>query len=127
MASGGYWFVASDGGIFSFGAPFLGSAVAPAPAAPAPAPGSPSCSVSMSVPNPPQYSYETANVQSNVPNTPVSITAYYRTTTSMFGGGTDDGGSAAVPFYISGATHGYTVVVTANVGSASCLTSFTTQ
>jgi hypothetical protein len=27
--AGGYWFVASDGGIFSFGVPFYGSAVAP--------------------------------------------------------------------------------------------------
>jgi hypothetical protein len=25
LATGGYWLVASDGGIFSFGAPYLGS------------------------------------------------------------------------------------------------------
>jgi hypothetical protein len=130
-ATGGYWFVASDGGIFAFGAPFLGSAVAPAPPPPAsppsppPAGAAPTCTVSLSNPNPAQYTDETATVQSNVANTTVTLTKYYKTVTSYDTGTTDGSGNATIPFYISGASIGFTVTVTATVGSASCSTSFT--
>jgi hypothetical protein len=126
----GYRFVALDGGVFDFGtSQFFGSPVAPPPVVqpPAAGPTSPGCTVTMSDPSPPQYSYETASVQSNVPNSALTVTAYYKTTTHPFSGGTDASGNGAVNFYISAATIGYTVNVTASVGPASCSTSFTPQ
>lgn len=77
--------------------------------------------------NPPQYTNETATIQSNVPNASVTVTKYYKTVTSYDSGSTDASGNAAISFYISGATAGYTVQVTVTVGSASCSTSFTPQ
>jgi hypothetical protein len=79
----------------------------------------------MSNPNPPGSGTETATIQSNVPNTPASVTAHYKTTTSTFGGGTDSGGTATITFNIGSPTAGFTVVVNASVGGASCSTSFT--
>lgn len=120
----GYRFVAADGGIFDFHAPFVGSAVAPPPVNPPP-PAAQSCSVTLSNYSPPDYSYVTAYIQSNVPDSPVSLSKAYRTTTSYDSGTTDSSGNASITFYDSGATIGYRVVVTVTVRSASCQTSFT--
>lgn len=115
----GYRFVAADGGIFDFNAPFEGSAVAPPP------PGPASCSVTLSNYNPPQYSDITASIQSNVPNTSVTMSKAYKTTTSYDYSTTDSAGSTSITFYDSGATIGYKVVVTVTIGAATCQTSFT--
>jgi hypothetical protein len=79
----------------------------------------------MSNPDLPGNGTVTATIQSNVPDTPASVTANYKTTTSTFGGGTDSSGTAAITFNIASPTAGFTVVVDANVGGASCSTSFT--
>jgi len=86
-----------------------------------------SCSASMSNPNPIDYTDDTVNITSNVPDAPMLITKYYKTTTSTDTGQTDSGGSAVITFYDSGATPGYTVQVdvSINSGEASCPTSFT--
>ena len=124
----GYRFVASDGGVFDFGTSgFFGSAVAPLPVTPAPtAPAAaPSCSISLSDHSPPDGYEETATITSNVPNSSVTLTKAYKTTTSYDSGQTDSSGNATIDFNISGATAGFTVVVTASVGAATCRTSFT--
>jgi hypothetical protein len=79
----------------------------------------------MSIPNPVQGSEETANIQSNVPNTPVAVTKYYKSVITHNTGTTDGSGDAAISFNIGSASHGYTVQVAVTVGSASCSTSFT--
>jgi hypothetical protein len=126
-ATGGYWFVATDGGIFAFNAPFYGSAVAPPPPPPPPPPpsGTPACSVVISNQNPLQYTEETATIASNVLSAAVTMKLYYKTTTTVDTGTTDFAGSASIPFYISGATIGYQVLVSVNVGGANCSTNFT--
>jgi hypothetical protein len=132
-AGSGYRFVASDGGIFDFGTSgFFGSAVAPAPmegypTAPTPSPVIASCSVSLSEASPSDGAEETATIQSNVPNSSVTLSKAYKTTTSYDSGETNSSGSATIQFDISDASAGYRVVVTATVGAASCQTSFTPQ
>jgi hypothetical protein len=64
-------------------------------------------------------------VSSSLANTSVSATAHYKTTTTTNTGGTDGSGRASIPFRISHATSGYTVVVDVTVGAATCRTSFT--
>ena len=81
----------------------------------------------MSDPNPSDYTDDTANITSTVPNSAVTVTKYYKTVTSYDSGATDASGNAAISFYISGATPGFQVTVTVNVGSATCSTSFTPQ
>jgi len=76
-------------------------------------------------PESPGNGTETATIQSNVPSTPASVTSHCKSTTSTFGGGTDSSGTATITFNIGSPTAGFTVVVDANVGGASCSTSFT--
>ena len=126
----GYRFVASDGGIFDFGSSgFFGSAVAPVPVAPppspSPAPGAASCSVSLSNGSPADYSDETATIQSNVLDAAVTLAKAYKTTTSYDYGNTNASGAASIVFDISGASVGYTVVVTVSVCGATCRTTIT--
>ena len=76
--------------------------------------------------SPTDGSTETATIRSNQPNASVTITKHYKTVTSTDSGTTDAGGNASINFNVSGATAGFTVVVDASVGAASCSTSFTT-
>jgi len=93
------------------------------------APAAPSCTATMSNSTPADYTDDTVNITSNVPDEPVLITKYYRTTTSTDTGETDSGGAAAITFNDSGATLGYTVMVDVNInnGEATCSTSFTPE
>jgi hypothetical protein len=88
-----------------------------------------SCTATMSNSSPADYTNDTVNITSNVPNEPVLITKHYRTTTTNDSGETDADGSASITFDDSGATLGYTVVVDVNInsGEATCSTSFTPQ
>lgn len=99
--------------------------VAKLPAAPPPPPAS-TCSASVKFPTP-TGGDETVYVASNVPNTPVSVVAHYKTTTHPFTTATDGTGHATMIFSIGRPTPGYTVSVTVTVGSAHCETSFTPQ
>ena len=134
----GYRFIAADGGVFTYGTsgfygtPVFASPPAPAPVTPAPdahtdtwGRRSPSCSISLSNDSPPQYYEEIATITSNQPNASVTLTKHYKTVTSYDTGMTDGNGNATIDFNISGATLGYTVVVNASVGAASCSTNFT--
>jgi hypothetical protein len=89
----------------------------------------PSCTATMSNPNPADYTDDTVNISSNVPDEPVLITKYYKTTTTTDSGETDLGGSASISFDDSGATLGFTVVVNVSIngGEATCSTSFTPE
>jgi hypothetical protein len=121
-----YRFVASDGGVFTYGDGFFGSAVAPPVSSPPPA--SPAgCTVTMSNQQPPAGGDETATVQSSDANVGVSVTADYKTKTSTYPGTTDANGTAAITFNIGNPTAGYTVNVTATVAGSTCSTSFTPQ
>jgi hypothetical protein len=125
-AGTGYRFVASDGGVFPYGTSgFYGSAVAPLPVAPTPPAAGAECSVTLSSSSPADYTNETATIQSNVPNTSVTLAKAYKTTTSYDYGMTDSNGNVTISFDISGASVGYAVMVTVTVGAATCYTSFT--
>jgi hypothetical protein len=99
------------------------------PATPTPVTPSYSCSASMARSSPSQYTDDTVNITSDVPNAPVLVTKHYRTTTSANSGETNAAGADSITFYISGATVGYTVQVDVSInnGQASCSTSFTPQ
>jgi len=95
---------------------------------PAPVPGAAeTCSASVKFPTPGDGGDETVYVTSNVPNSTVTIVAYYKTTNHTFTAATDAGGSASDTFSIGRPTIGFTVTVDVTVGSASCSTSFTPQ
>jgi hypothetical protein len=101
-----------------------------APAQPSPTPTSPvqteSCRASVSNASPPQYSYETVYVTSNVPNVAGTVDAHYKTTDHQFNIQTGGSGSAQISFDISGATIGYPAEVDVDLsGYATCSTSFT--
>lgn len=68
---------------------------------------------------------------STVPGAAVTATAHYRTKDTTHSTTADGSGRADVPFRISSATAGYTVVVDVTVSaggrSAACSTSFTPQ
>jgi hypothetical protein len=83
----------------------------------------------MSNSSPADYTDDTVNITSNVPDEPVVITKYYKTVASTDSGETDSGGSTSITFYDSGASPGYTVQVDVNInnGEATCSTSFTPQ
>jgi hypothetical protein len=126
-ATGGYWLLASDGGVFAFNAPFFGSAVTPPPPPPPPPLASASCAVTMTSPDPSQYSNETAEISSNLPNAPVTITVSYKTATTSFFSTTQPSGIDLLTFYISRAIVGYPVQVHVSISNdaAMCSTSFT--
>jgi hypothetical protein len=127
----GYRFIASDGGVFDYGTSgFYGTPVFAQPPTQEPAPlpvggATPSCSISVSNDSPPDGYEEIATITSNQPNVAVTLSKAYKTVTSTDTGMTNAGGGATIDFNISGATPGYTVVVTAYVGAATCRTTFT--
>jgi hypothetical protein len=86
------------------------------------------CAASMSNGSPPQYS-TTDVIVHTAPGADVVTVAHYRTKETQHQGVADSGGTAEIPYYISGATVGYTVVVEVTVSSAGrsagCSTSFT--
>ena len=68
------------------------------------------------------------NVSSNVPTTPFTATAHYKTTDHTFSSTTDGSGHGSITFGIGRPTVGYTVVVDVDIsGRAQCQTSFTPQ
>jgi hypothetical protein len=78
---------------------------------------------------PSDYTDDSVNITSNVPNAPVVIMKYYRTKTTTDSGETNSQGSATIYLYDSGATVGFTVQVAVDIndGEATCSTSFTPQ
>ncbi len=82
----------------------------------------------MSNPSPPQYTTTDVRVASWGDVT-VTTVAHYRTKTTTHTATTSSKGKATVPYYVSGVTVGYRVVVNVTVRkegrSGSCQTSFT--
>ena len=120
----GYRFIASDGGVFDYGTSgFYGTPVFAPPPTPAPAPApvggvpSASCSIGLSNDSPADGYEEVATITSNQANAAVTLSKAYKTVTSTDTGMTNASGGATIDFNISGATPGYTVVVTASVGA----------
>jgi len=116
----GYRFVASDGGIFTFGySQFFGSAVSPLAIG--------LCTVTMSNPNPKGGSGETATIRSTVPNAAVIVTVNYEHKVSTANGVTDGAGNGYVVFDVGHPIVGVPASVIADLGngSAFCSTSFT--
>lgn len=87
------------------------------------------CTAHMTNTSPTQYSTTTVVVATGVAGAQVTTTAHYKTTDTTHTGVADSAGTAEVPYKISRATIGYTVVVdvtATNAGhSATCTTSFT--
>ena len=108
----------------------------PSPTTPTPSPSpSPthtapalSCTASMSNTRPADYTTDYLQV-TTAPYAAVAAVAHYRTTDTGKNGQADGNGNAAIGYYISGATAGYTVhvdvTVTSHGQTASCSTSFT--
>jgi hypothetical protein len=99
-------------------APAMGSAIAkPLP-----------CHTSMSSSHPADYTTTTVRVKTAA-QARVTTVAYYRTVTREHHGRANDHGRANIPYYISGATPGYQVIVDVYVKwphrHGSCQTSFT--
>jgi hypothetical protein len=88
------------------------------------------CTARMSNPAPVQYS-TTHVIIATGPSAAVRATAHYRTTTTTHSGHANSAGRADIPFRISGATHGYRVVVGVHIQwgqvGGTCSTSFTTR
>lgn len=105
----------------------------PSPAAPAPpvAAAGPaiSCQAGMSNAAPAQYSTTDVVVRTGASGASVSATAHYKSKDTTNTGASGSTSIASIPFSISRATKGYTVVVDVTVSrsgrSASCSTSFT--
>lgn len=121
----GLW--AACGAPTAAAAPVPAPAPAPAPAPqPAPKPAAGSCTASVSNSSPTQNSTVVVSVTSNVPSTPFTATANYKSKDTTQSGTTNGQGSGSVSFMISRATPGYEVVVEVDIsGKASCSTSFT--
>jgi hypothetical protein len=82
----------------------------------------------MGNPTPGDGGLNSVTVQSNVPNTPGTITMHYKTTDHPFPITTDSSGSAYLSFSMGRPTIGYTVQVTVDLNrQAACSTSFTPQ
>ena len=65
-------------------------------------------------------------VTSNVPSTPFTATAHYKSKDSVWPGTTDASGTGQTTFSIGSASAGYTVRVDVNIsGKAACSTQFT--
>ncbi len=111
----------------------VAAAPPPAPAttaAPKPA-GALTCSASMSNPQPAPYSTTDVIVRTGIAGSEVTATAHYKSTDTTHTGRAGSDGIADIPFRISRATKGYTVVVdvtvSANGQTQSCSTSFTPE
>jgi hypothetical protein len=67
-------------------------------------------------------------VTSNVPATPFTVTAHYKSKDRPLSGVTNSAGAGSVTFDVGSATKGYTVKVDVNIsGKATCSTEFTPQ
>jgi hypothetical protein len=86
------------------------------------------CHASMSNSSPADYTTTTVRVKTNA-SAKVTTVAHYRTLNREHHGRANAAGRAGIPYYISGATPGYQVVVDVSVKwphrSGSCETSFT--
>ena len=100
----------------------------PSPTQSAPASSTLACSASMTDATPTRYSTTTVVVRTAA-GADVSATAHYKSTSTTHTAVADGSGVARLPFMISGATLGYTVVVdviaTSGSAHATCSTSFT--
>lgn len=89
-------------------------------------PPAPQCLASVSDPAPQPGGSQTVRVRSNLPNSPVLVTARYATTNPTYTGQTDTAGAANVTFVTGSATSGVPVRVDVRVADqASCQTTFT--
>jgi hypothetical protein len=99
-------------------------AVSPVEAAAKPIP----CTATMSNASPPRFTTTDVRV-SSWGDVAVTTVAHYKTKNTTRSATTNNTGRATVPYYISGASAGYRVVVTVSVRkdgrSGSCRTSFT--
>jgi len=106
-------------GALTFVAPAASAAAAPARALP--------CRATMSSSRPADYTTVVVGVQTAA-YARVTTVAHYRTTSTTHHRSADRSGSAHVPYYISGATPGYKVIVDVYVGKGtrkgSCQTWF---
>jgi hypothetical protein len=86
------------------------------------------CTASVDNPHPTRNQTITVLVESNVPSTPFTATAHYKSLDTLQQGTTGGSGAGAVSFMTSGATSGYTVDIDVSIsGKATCSTSFTPQ
>ena len=86
------------------------------------------CTASVDNPHPTTNQTITVLIESNVPSTPFTATAHYKSLDTVNGGTTGTSGAGAVAFMTSHATPGYTVSIDVNIsGKATCSTSFTPQ
>ena len=85
------------------------------------------CSASMTNPTPGTGGSDTVVINSNVPDSPDTIVAHYKTTDHTFNDRTDAAGHDSYTFSIGHPTAGYTVRVDVTIQRASCSTSFTPQ
>jgi hypothetical protein len=106
--------------------PLLGPPAASAATSARPLP----CHASMSNSQPDDYTTTSVRVKT-VAEAKVKTVAYYRTVTRVHHGRANENGRASIPYYISGATPGYQVIVDVYVNwprrSGRCQTSFTPQ
>lgn len=104
----------------------------PPPPPPPPSSNKPvlSCTATMSNSSPRQYS-TTDVIVHTAPGAGVDTVAHYKTKDTQHSSSADSSGVAEIPYYISGATVGYTVevdvTVTAAGATTNCSTSFTPQ
>jgi hypothetical protein len=86
------------------------------------------CHASMSNAHPADYTTTVVNVKS-VADVKITTTAHYRTVNRVHHGRANRQGKAGIPYYISGATPGFRVIVDVTVrwphSQGNCKTSFT--
>ena len=114
--------MASIAGAFTATALTGGAAMAAPQVTPLP------CTASMSNSHPADYTTTDVRVHTAA-QARVTTVAHYRTTSTKHHGTAGPRGNAVIPYYISGATPGYTVKVSVSVAedsrTGSCSTSFT--
>ncbi len=105
-----------------------GTLIAPGIASAAPMHKPLPCHASMSNAHPAQYTTTVVNVKS-VADARITTVAHYRTVNREHHGRANKQGKAGIPYYISGATPGFRVIVDVTVKwphrTGSCQTSFT--
>jgi hypothetical protein len=104
-----------------------GTLIAPAVATAAPTSKPLPCHTSMSNAHPADFTTTTVNVKS-VADVRITTVAHYRTVNRVHHGRADNQGKAGIPYYISGATPGFRVIVDVTVKwphrTGTCQTSF---
>jgi hypothetical protein len=104
-----------------------GTLIAPAVATAAPTSKPLPCHTSMSSAHPADFTTTTVNVKS-VSDVRITTVAHYRTVNRVHHGRSDNQGKAGIPYYISGATPGFRVIVDVTVKwphrTGTCQTSF---